>query len=428
MSTVAIWMFYETGHLLPTLRLARGLQAAGHRVVYFVPPDFEEKVRGLGFEAVPVLAESIPPGTLRRLHQAPDSELPALQGQITLSTYFALLTDGVAEPLRAVAPDLLLFDSQLWGLAMAAEEAGIPCCRLCTTLPGWAPGVPPITSALPFGDTRQRLAAVEKAWDEAQHRWDHIPFKKEIDEVIGMIFEKYDYPEEWVDKRAAFYPDMVRVPELVLCSPALDYPRPPERLLWIESIELEREPADFPWDRLHEGRERLIFCSLGSQVYRYEGAGRFFREVVAAARARPDWQLVLAIGSRLDPEELGPIPENALVVPFAPQVELLPECDLVMTHGGLGTVKESLYFGKPMLVFPLDYDQPGNGARVAHHGLGEVGGFRTVTATELVAMVERVLGDPERPARLAAVRSSFTRLEDSQPGVAFVERRLEETG
>lgn len=74
-----------------------------------------------------------------------------------------------------------------------------------------------------------------------------------------------------------------------------------------------------------------------------------------------------------------------------------------------------------MLAFPLYYDQPGNGARIAHHGLGLVGDFHAVTAPELVDMIDRVHADTALPARMAAMRRSFEELERTCPGPSFVQ-------
>jgi zeaxanthin glucosyltransferase len=123
-------------------------------------------------------------------------------------------------------------------------------------------------------------------------------------------------------------------------------------------------------------------------------------------------------------DEIRAAPDNALMVTFAPQEHLLPRSSLAITHAGLGTIKESIASGVPMLAFPLLYDQPGNGARIAYHGLGEVGDFDTVTAPELVEMMERVLTDPNLPGRAAEMWRSFAEFEHRRPGLAFILSQL----
>src|SRR5690606_34072482 len=120
--------------------------------------------------------------------------------------------------------------------------------------------------------------------------------------------------------------------------------------------------------------------------------------------------------------------DNAVVMSYAPQLALLQRSALVITHGGLGTIKEALYHGLPVLVFPCGFDQPGNGARIAHHGLGLVSDLATTSADDLVAICRRALDDRELQERVAPMRAAFVELEETQPGAALVESYLARSG
>lgn len=121
-----------------------------------------------------------------------------------------------------------------------------------------------------------------------------------------------------------------------------------------------REPIPFPWEKL-TGKP-LIYASLGTLV---NGLNSLYRTILEAVGEFPDMQVVLSIGRNLDPEYLGPIPSNTIVVPSAPQIELLKRAALCITHGGLNTVLESLAEGVPMVAIPVGYDQPGVACRIA---------------------------------------------------------------
>jgi zeaxanthin glucosyltransferase len=425
MSTIAFWMVPEQGHILPTFRLASALRARGHRVCYFTIPDFEELVTENGFEHVPVYERLYPRGEWVRMQQLSPAELAEREREM-IEFCRAYFVDGLAdERLHRVAPDLVLCDVMETKVAMAAHHWKIPFLRLSTSLSQTpAPGVPPLCSSMPFDGSPAGIAAAERAWDE------HIshPAEPEVQALYERMGEairrRYDFPAALVDPRATFIEHLVGFPELVLCSPALDYPRPPSPLRHhVESLWLERREPEFPWHAMDLDRP-WIYCSLGSQAHRIQGARRFFAELFAATRRMPAWQFVIALGGRFTAADFGEIPGNAVVVQLAPQLALLRKSQLVITHGGLGTLKESVFFGVPVLVFPLLFDQPGNGARVLHHRLGLVGDFQTATAAEIAGMARRVLDDPEIPHRVAAVQSSLHEIEDALPGVALVERAL----
>ncbi|MFD2355006.1 glycosyltransferase [Nonomuraea ferruginea] len=89
---------------------------------------------------------------------------------------------------------------------------------------------------------------------------------------------------------------------------------------------------------------------------------------------------------------------------FLPQTKIIPQCDLVITHGGNNTTTEALHFGKPMILLPLFWDQYDNAQRVHELGYGVRLSTYTFTDEELTGALDRLLGDEEMRAKLAAVR------------------------
>jgi zeaxanthin glucosyltransferase len=422
-STIAFCMYPEPGHTMPSLRLAQGLKSAGHRVLYLVLPDLQGLVEALGFEAVVLMADRFPLGTIPRSHLVANPNSMVLVDQILLEFRRMLLDGELDALLRALALDALVGDMLVYGPVMAAWAQNILAYNFNTELPeSRAPGVPPPDSPLPYGDTLERARAVEQAWYDVLHK-PKSEIARELARLDELVREKYGVPESAIEERLTSRA-LTTVPELIACSPAFDFPRPhSERRVYIESLALERAPMPFPWERLSPDKP-LVFCSLGTQSYRIPGALRFFSEVIAAAGARPDWQFVIAVGTRWSASDFPTAPDNAVVVQFAPQVQLLPRCSVVIHHAGLGTTKESITFGVPMVVFPLLYDQPGNGSRIRHHRLGEVGDFHSVTAPQLVEMIDRVRREPGMAEQLATMRSSFEDIERRQPGLALIQKDL----
>src|SRR5262245_32428333 len=143
------------------------------------------------------------------------------------------------------------------------------------------------------------------------------------------------------------------------------------------------------WERLT--REPLIYASMGTIL---NGRVDVFRAILAAVTKNKNLQLVLSIGDQIDPEQIGPIPKNAIVVKRAPQLELLKQATACITHAGLNTVLESLVQGVPQLAIPVTYDQPGVAARIAHNKTGAVTSLDKLTADHLAFLLNEVLTDP----------------------------------
>jgi len=150
-----------------------------------------------------------------------------------------------------------------------------------------------------------------------------------------------------------------------------------------------RENVDFPWERLTG--EPLVYASMGTIL---NGQVDVFRTIVAAVAKNKNLQLVLSIGDQIDPKRIGPVPNNAIVVKRAPQLELLKRATVCITHAGLNTVLESLAQGVPQLAIPITYDQPGVAARIAHKRTGVVTSLDKLNADHLAFLLNEVLTDP----------------------------------
>lgn len=367
MGTIVFAPYPETGHLNPTFQIARKLKARGHRVCYLGVPDFEEPVLRQGFEFVPILAELFPKGFIER--QAVGQNLHNYAALFEhaktadLLTVFPLRLREAAERLRL---DLLIVDLLLVDLALVAAQLGLPMALLNT-----------------------------------------------------------QFYNPWVDRPEVYAP-LLNTTELLLCPREFDFPgtKRREESHYVEaSIDLERGEDPFVWEQFDDARP-LVFCSFGTQSHLIPGSTRFFRATLDALAARPDWQLLLAAGSRLGPEALRPVPPNALVVESAPQLSVLRRASVMITHGGLNSVKECIYFGVPMLVAPSMRDQPENAARVVYHGIGLSADVKEASAAQLLRLLERVSGTASYRTRVGALGEKFRRAEEESPGVRLIESLL----
>ncbi|MDJ1138233.1 nucleotide disphospho-sugar-binding domain-containing protein [Streptomyces iconiensis] len=143
-----------------------------------------------------------------------------------------------------------------------------------------------------------------------------------------------------------------------------------------------------------------------------------------ALGALPDTEVVVAVSARQRPL-LGELPDGVRVVVDAPLNAVVERADLVVAHGGAGTVLTSLRAGVPLLLVPQLPDHAGHAARVVATGSGEVLTRDEATAAQLREEAARLL-DPHAGA---AQREAARALRDAmleQPAPAGLVGVLEE--
>jgi MGT family glycosyltransferase len=151
-----------------------------------------------------------------------------------------------------------------------------------------------------------------------------------------------------------------------------------------------RPSVEFPWERLN--RDPLVYVSMGTLQ---NGIESVFRHILGAASGLKDIQFVVAMGDKLDHASFEPIPDNVLLVDFAPQLELLKRASLCITHAGLNTVLESLANGVPLVALPVTNDQPGVAVRIRTKGVGDFLTASELSAERLKDLIQSVLYDRE---------------------------------
>jgi MGT family glycosyltransferase len=113
--------------------------------------------------------------------------------------------------------------------------------------------------------------------------------------------------------------------------------------------------------------------------------------------ARTRYRVIVSMGPQHELLRLGP---NMVGAEFLPQPAILPQVDVVITHGGNNTTTEALHFGRPMIVLPLFWDQYDNAQRVDELGLGVRLDPYRFDEGELTGAIDRVLADRALRARL----------------------------
>jgi UDP:flavonoid glycosyltransferase YjiC (YdhE family) len=170
-----------------------------------------------------------------------------------------------------------------------------------------------------------------------------------------------------------------------------------------------------------------VFCSLGVNNHlHYDQCPAFFQKIIAVFEARPAVDLVLAVGVNTPTEHFTVNAPNIHLFGAVPQLAVLPLASLMITHGGMNSLTECLYFGVPVVVYALslDIDQRGNGARAVYHGLGVQGDIRRDGVRQIARRVDEVLGNPAYRRRTAEMGQRVKNSPDFERGVRFIESKL----
>jgi MGT family glycosyltransferase len=151
-----------------------------------------------------------------------------------------------------------------------------------------------------------------------------------------------------------------------------------------------REKADFPVEKF--AGKKVIYISLGTVYHRNP---QFFEECIKAF-GDTDYAVIMSMFD--GPEKMlktdTGLPGNFIVQKYVPQLQVLKYTDVFITHAGMNSVQEAMYFGVPIIAVPQSTDQYLNGSRAAQIGAGIYFDRGTVKASVLRRAVEKVLANP----------------------------------
>jgi MGT family glycosyltransferase len=375
------------------------LRRRGHRVVFAAEASWKGRLEPLGFEedlvdlSAPAAAEQDAGQFWKDFiaSTAPEFRKPTIEQLDTwIKPVWAELIGGARyshDQLTAIVartrPDVIVEDNVISFPALLT--AGVPFVRIvsCNPLEIAGPGLPPAFSGYPVAD--------QSGWAE---------FRAEYDRVHRALWTEFN---DWVTSQGA--------PPL----PELEFIHSGELNLYVYP-----ELADYPrarplgprWQRLDSSvRETDEQYTMPAPLAAQDGALIYFslgslgsadvplmRRLIGCLAGTP-YRYIVSKGPLHAELELAP---NMTGAEFLPQTSVIPQVDLVITHGGNNTTTECLHFGKPMIVLPLFWDQHDNAQRVAELGLGARLDTYRFTDAELHGALRQLLGDTALRDRLAA--------------------------
>ena len=368
------------GHVYPLMPLAEAARAAGHEVIFATCGEFVPKLERLGYRTETV-GISIDQGLEQFLAsgrtlagEAGRTDLDAA-GEIFVSIVGRHTAAELVPVLERERPDVVIYEQYEFGAGIAAGVAGIE--AICHSI---SPQLP-LPARQVVGGPR-----VEQLW--AEHGVAEAPF----DVFVGRSYLDI-FPS--VMQEPAFASDPTRIPmqPIPWAEPGFDVPA------WVP---LSERP--------------VIYLTLGTVV----ATDEVLRPAIDGL-ASLDAEVLVTLGSAPG-SELGRVPANVHVETFVDQSRLMPYVDLVVHHGGSGTILAALVNGVPQVLTPKGADQFLNGDLIAKAGLAEVLLPGEATADAVATAAKRALIEPNR-SRIDAARDEIAAMPSPTDVIARIARR-----
>lgn len=374
MSKIVFFCIPAQGHTNPTLAVVRELISRGHSVRYYSYEPLREKIESTGAEFVPCDAydceQKLTPADGARIGK----DL-AFSTKILVDTTLAL-DSMVCRDMEQWQPDCIVADSMaIWG-RLVARKLGIPFVSSTTTFA--------------FNQYSSRI------------------MKRSGKELLGMLFSMPKINGQLKRLQAQGYPvnNVLEIisnddntdtivytsPEFQPCSETFS-----DKFAFVgPSIRPETEP-------IRKERERLVFISMGTVN---NDMLPLYRRCIAALKDTP-YQVILSVGDVVDRSRFGDLPENISVYPRVDQMAVLRQTDVFLSHCGMNSVNESLYFGVPLVMLPQTPEQGGVAARVAQLGAGVL--LKKTDPGAIGEAIAQVMNTPDYRKNAETIAEGFRR-------------------
>ena len=389
MATIVFFCIPAHGHTNPTLNVVRELTARGHRVVYYSYDEFREKIEDAGAEFISCN------GNDAQLHLTKE-EGAKIGADLALSTRVLVdttlsLDEPVCRAMERLRPDCIVADSMaVWGKAVAKKL-----------------GIPFVCSTTTFAFNKESAKIMPHS----------------LRETLSMILSLGKVNAQVKRLRQAGYPvksvlDLIGSDESV---PTVVYTSP----LFQPCAETFPEHFAFVGPSIRPARsqvaktgEKLVYISMGTVN---NDMLPLYRACVQAVKGTL-WQVILSVGDQVDREELGTLPDNVAVFSSVDQIAVLQKADVFLTHCGMNSASEGLYFGVPLVMLPQTSEQSGVAARAEQLGAGLR--LRKTTPDAIRAALEKAMDDPSYRENAEKIGASFRASGGAKAAADCIERRF----
>ena len=374
MSKIVFFCIPAHGHTNPTLGVVRELVSRGHQVWYYSYNIMQEKIESAGAIFVSCddydMEQKLSPKDAVRVGK----DL-AFSTKILVDTTLAL-DDKVCTDMVQLKPDCIVADSMaVWGKAVAIKL-----------------GIPFVSSTTTFA-FNQHSAKI---------------MKQSLGELFKMVFSMPKITKQIKRLQSKGYPvknilDIIQnddnthtivytSPEFQPCSETFS-----DKYAFVGP---SLRPAS---DKIEKKRDKLIYISMGT--VNNDMMSLYNRCLTALSDT--DYQVIMSVGNLVSIEEFGELPENISVFSHVDQIAVLQQADVFVSHCGMNSVSESLFFGVPLVMQPQTSEQSGVAERVYQLGAGIK--LNQSDADSIINAIERIFADSGYKQNADVISKSFKR-------------------
>ncbi|MGB3146938.1 MAG: glycosyltransferase [Paracoccaceae bacterium] len=379
----------EWGGVMPCFPLADALRDAGHIVLFSGPPPNQfflqrcgvniaklvREIESRGFEYVTVFQDIIDhPLAKNSGESVGHGSSKCWMGLFRiLEDLLPNLIDDLERVIHDRQIDVVLVDAFIWYEAIAAVKCNIPVISVKTNLR--VPincRMPPSRHWLVPSGLASR-ARILLAWAKIWVYWHLLlPWSGKMRTLYrsNRLIRKTGAKVGLKTVLSDYFPEFV-LPELTLCPETFDFFAVPGRT-YTALVAPKSDIGEFDWPQPVNGRIR-VYCSAGTLTQQFEDGTveKIIDKWLTALAERADMSVLLQVSDTALRASLKNVPGNTTVVGWVSQRDVLDQADLAIIAGGLGTIKECIAAGVPMLVSaPTHADKPGNAMRTEFHRIG----------------------------------------------------------
>ncbi|MCQ4924364.1 hypothetical protein NE686_14775 [Tissierella carlieri] len=390
MSKIVFFSIPAHGHTNPTIAVVDGLVKRGHEVWYYSFYEFQEKIENAGAKFIPCdnYLPELTPDVEKKVGKD-FASLIEMTADMTMS-----LDEKVCRELKEFQPHCIVSDSIcIWGKLFAIKL-----------------DIPYVCSTTTFAMNKHTARLMKQSLKEIFRMLMGIP---RINKKINLLQEKGYKVKNFIsiiqndnDTDTIVYTSKEFQPMAETFSDKYAFVGPSFQVPEIEQIEKK-----YP----------LIYISLGTVL----NQNRHFYQNCIQALADVDCQVIMSVGEKTDIFSFGKLPDNFKIYPKVEQLEVLQQTDVFITHCGMNSISESLYFGVPSVLFPLHSEQVMVANRVAELNAGKR--LKSSTASSIREIVLQILNDISYKRNAEVISKSLQKAGGASAAANKIEKVCDES-